>query len=58
MNGPVWEFPTLERFEKAREICRQKLSSKQWSANPGTFRIKFSTVEAEEIYSKAAAGSQ
>jgi hypothetical protein len=56
MNGPIWEFSTLEKFERAREICKQRLSSKQWSANPGTFRIKFSSVEAEETYAKAAAG--
>ncbi len=59
MTGPKWKFENPADFEKAVQICKEKVPADSWRVVDDNM-IAFASVRAEELYSiaKAVAGSR
>ena len=56
MKGPKWTFNSDESVREAAAICVLNVPADSWRVVENR-SIVFASVKAEEMYSKAAAGS-
>ena len=56
MKGPKWTFSSDESVREAAAICVLNVPADSWRVVENR-SIVFASVKAEEMYSKAAAGS-
>ena len=57
MKGPKWVFNDPAELEKAVNVCKRSVPADSWRVI-GDDSIVFASIKAEEMYSKAVAGSQ
>ena len=56
MKGPKWTFNSDEKVREAAAICVLNVPADSWRLVENR-SIVFASIQAEEMYSKAAAGS-
>ena len=56
MKGPKWTFNSDEKVREAAAICVLNVPADSWRVVENR-SIVFASIQAEEMYSKAAAGS-
>ena len=57
MKGPKWTFNSDEAVREAAAICVLNVPTDSWRVVENR-SIVFASIKAEEMYSKAAAGSK
>lgn len=57
MKGPKWTFSSDDAVREAAAVCVLNVPADSWRVVENR-SIVFASVKAEEMYSKAAAGSQ
>ena len=57
MKGPKWTFNSDEKVREAAAICVLNVPADSWRVVENR-SIVFASIQAEEMYSKAVAGSK